>query len=162
MIAANEGTYRAGNAFGETAELSASRLTVRPAQLPAGTYTNINGNTALSWGLVAASQQAQLFLGSYPITPAVTSCSSPSARTSACGPSKPKTRTAVGSALGASYGGHIGVTTTSGPGVTEGETLGLAVAELPLVVIDISAAVLNRSPDQDRGRRPDGDVRTPW
>ena len=72
VIAANEAAYRAGNAFGETAELSASRMTVRPAQLPAGTYTNINGNTALSWGLIAASQQAglPLFLGSYPITPA--------------------------------------------------------------------------------------------
>ena len=51
VIAANEAAYRAGNAFGETAELSASRMTVRPAELPPGEYTNINGNTALSWGV---------------------------------------------------------------------------------------------------------------
>lgn len=143
VIAANEAAYRAGNAFGETAELSASRLTVRPAQLPAGTYTNINGNTALSWGLVAASQQAQLplFLGSYPITPAsdilheLSKHKNFGVRTFQA----EDEIAAVGSALGASYGGHIGVTTTSGPGVAlKGETLGLAVSlELPLVVIDI-------------------------
>ena len=143
VIAANEAAYRAGNAFGETAELSASRLTVRPAQLPAGTYTNINGNTALSWGLVAASQQAQLplFLGSYPITPAsdilheLSKHKNFGVRTFQA----EDEIAAVGSALGASYGGHIGITTTSGPGIAlKGETLGLAVSlELPLVVIDI-------------------------
>ncbi|MEM9518669.1 MAG: 2-oxoacid:acceptor oxidoreductase subunit alpha [Actinomycetota bacterium] len=143
VIAANEAAYRAGNAFGETAELSASRLTVRPAELPAGTYTNINGNTALSWGLIAASQQAglPLFLGSYPITPAsdilheLSKHKNFGVRTFQA----EDEIAAVGSALGASYGGHIGITTTSGPGVAlKGETLGLAVSlELPLVVIDI-------------------------
>ena len=143
MIAANEAAYRAGNAFGETAELSASRMTVRPAQLPAGTYTNINGNTALSWGLIAASQQAglPLFLGSYPITPAsdilheLSKHKNFGVRTFQA----EDEIAAVGSALGASYGGHIGITTTSGPGIAlKGETLGLAVSlELPLVVIDI-------------------------
>ncbi len=143
VIAANEAAYRAGNAFGETAELSASRMTVRPAQLPAGTYTNINGNTALSWGLLAASQQAglPLFLGSYPITPAsdilheLWKHKNFGVRTFQA----EDEIAAVGSALGASYGGHIGITTTSGPGVAlKGETLGLAVSlELPLVVIDI-------------------------
>ena len=143
VIAANEAAYRAGNAFGETAELSASRMTVRPAQLPAGTYTNINGNTALSWGLIAASQQAglPLFLGSYPITPAsdilheLSKHKNFGVRTFQA----EDEIAAVGSALGASYGGHIGITTTSGPGVAlKGETLGLAVSlELPLVVIDI-------------------------
>ena len=143
VIAANEAAYRAGNAFGETAELSASRMTVRPAQLPAGTYTNINGNTALSWGLIAASQQAgiPLFLGSYPITPAsdilheLSKHKNFGVRTFQA----EDEIAAVGSALGASYGGHIGITTTSGPGIAlKGEALGLAVSlELPLVVIDI-------------------------
>ncbi len=143
VIAANEAAYRAGNAFGETAELSASRLAVRPAKLPGGTYTNINGNTALSWGLIAASQQAglPLFLGSYPITPAsdilheLSKHKNFGVRTFQA----EDEIAAVGSALGASYGGHIGITTTSGPGIAlKGETLGLAVSlELPLIVIDI-------------------------
>jgi len=143
VIAANEAAYKAGNAFGETAELSASRLTVRPAQLPAGTYTNINGNTALSWGLVAASHQAglPLFLGSYPITPAsdilheLSKHKNFGVRTFQA----EDEIAAVGSALGAAYGGHIGVTTTSGPGIAlKGETMGLAVSlELPLIIIDI-------------------------
>ena len=143
VIAANEAAFRAGHAFGETAELSASRLAVRPATLEPGTYTNINGNLALSWGLIAASQQAgvPIFLGSYPITPAsdilheLSKHKNFGVRTLQA----EDEIAAVGSALGASYGGHIGVTTTSGPGVAlKGETIGLAVSlELPLVVIDI-------------------------
>jgi len=143
VIAANEAAYRAGNAFGEIAELAASRLTVRPARLAPGTYTNINGNTALSWGLIAAGQQAglPLFLGSYPITPAsdilheLSKHKNFGVRTFQA----EDEIAAVGSALGASYGGHIGITTTSGPGIAlKGETLGLAVSlELPLVVVNI-------------------------
>src|SRR5690606_33205639 len=69
---ANLAAFRAGHAFGETAELFDHPFEVRPAAQPPGTYTNINGNTALAWGLVAASQLSglPLFLGSYPITPA--------------------------------------------------------------------------------------------
>ena len=143
VIAANEAAYRAGHAFGETAELSASRLAVRPAKLPPGTYTNINGNTALSWGLIAGGQLASLplFLGSYPITPAsdilheLSKHKNFGVRTFQA----EDEIAAVGSALGASYGGHIGITTTSGPGIAlKGETLGLAVSlELPLVVVNI-------------------------
>lgn len=143
VIAANEAAFKAGHAFGETAELSASRLAVRPASLPAGTYTNINGNTALSWGLIAASQKAKIpiFLGSYPITPA-SDILHELAKHKNFGVRTLQAEdeiAAIGSALGASYGGHLGVTTTSGPGVAlKGETLGLAVSlELPLVVIDI-------------------------
>ncbi len=143
VIAANEAAFKAGHAFGETAELSASRLTVRPAHLPAGTYTNINGNTALSWGLVAASQKAgiPIFLGSYPITPA-SDILHELAKHKNFGVRTLQAEdeiAAVGSALGASYGGHLGITTTSGPGVAlKGETLGLAVSlELPLVIVDI-------------------------
>ncbi len=143
VIAANEAAYKAGHAFGETAELSASRLTVRPANLPSGTYTNINGNTAIAWGLIAASQLAQLplFLGSYPITPA-SDILHELAKHKNFGIRTVQAEdeiAAVGAALGASYGGLIGVTTTSGPGLAlKSETIGLAVSlELPLVVVDI-------------------------
>ena len=143
VIAANKAAFGAGHAFGETAELAGSRLSVAPADLEPGTYTNINGNTALSWGLVAASQQAglPLFLGSYPITPAsdiiheLSKHKNFGVRTLQA----EDEIAAAGAALGAAYGGHIGVTTTSGPGLAlKGETLGLAVSlELPMVVIDI-------------------------
>ena len=143
VVAANKAAYKAGHAFGETAELSASRLTVRPARLKPGTYTNINGNTALSWGLVAGSQLAGLpiFLGSYPITPA-SDILHELAKHKNFGVRTFQAEdeiAAIGSALGAAYGGHIGITTTSGPGIAlKGETLGLAVSlELPLIVIDI-------------------------
>ncbi|MDG2025838.1 MAG: 2-oxoacid:acceptor oxidoreductase subunit alpha [Acidimicrobiales bacterium] len=143
VIAANEAAFKAGHAFGETAELSASRLAVRPAELPAGTYTNINGNTALSWGLIAASQKAgvPIFLGSYPITPA-SDILHELAKHKNFGVRTLQAEdeiAAIGSALGAAYGGHLGVTTTSGPGVAlKGETMGLAVSlELPLVIVDV-------------------------
>jgi 2-oxoglutarate ferredoxin oxidoreductase subunit alpha len=143
VIAANEAAFKAGHAFGETTELSESRVAIPPAELEPGTYTNINGNTALSWGLIAASQRAgiPLFLGSYPITPAsdilheLSKHKNFGVRTLQA----EDEIAAVGAALGASYGGLIGVTTTSGPGVAlKGETMGLAVSlELPLVVVDI-------------------------
>ena len=143
VIEANKAAFAAGHAFGETAELGASRLMVAPAELEPGTYTNINGNTALSWGLIAASQQAGIpvFLGSYPITPA-SDILHEMARHKNFGVRTLQAEdeiAAVGAALGAAYGGHIGVTTTSGPGMAlKAETVGLAVSlELPLVVIDI-------------------------
>ncbi len=143
VIAANEAAFKAGHAFGETAELSASRLAVRPARFARGTYTNINGNTALAWGLIAASQKAgtPIFLGSYPITPA-SDILHELAKHKNFGVRTLQAEdeiAAIGAALGAAYGGHLGVTTTSGPGLAlKGETLGLAVSlELPLVVIDI-------------------------
>ena len=121
VIAANKAAFAAGHAFGETAELGASRLMVAPAALEPGTYTNINGNTALSWGLIAASQQAgiPLFLGSYPITPA-SDILHELARHKNFGVRTLQAEdeiAAVGAALGAAYGGHIGVTATSGPGM---------------------------------------------
>lgn len=143
VAAANTAAFKAGHAFGETAELFDSTYTVQPATLEPGTYTNMNGNTALSWGLVAASQQAQLplFLGSYPITPAsdilheLANHKNFGVRTLQA----EDEIAAVGSALGAAFGGHIGVTTTSGPGVAlKSETLGLALSlELPMLIIDI-------------------------
>ena len=140
---ANLAAFRAGHAFGETAELFDHPYQVLPAPQRAGTYTNITGNTALAWGLVAAGQLAQLpvFLGSYPITPAsdilheLSKHKNFGVRTLQA----EDEIAGIGAALGASYGGHLGVTTTSGPGVAlKSETIGLAISlELPLLIIDI-------------------------
>ncbi|MDH3755251.1 MAG: 2-oxoacid:acceptor oxidoreductase subunit alpha [Acidimicrobiia bacterium] len=143
VAAANTAAFNAGHAFGETAEYFDVTYEVRPAKLQPGVYTNINGNTALSWGLIAAGQLAKLpiFLGSYPITPAsdilheLSKHKNFGVRTLQA----EDEIAAVGSALGAAYGGHLGITATSGPGIAlKGETIGLAVSlELPLIVIDI-------------------------
>jgi 2-oxoglutarate ferredoxin oxidoreductase subunit alpha len=143
IAAANTAAFKAGHAFGETAELFDHPYEIKPAHLPAGTYTNINGNTALAWGLIAASQLSglPLFLGSYPITPAsdilheLSKHKNFGVRTFQA----EDEIAGIGAALGAAYGGHLGVTTTSGPGMAlKAETLGLAVnMELPLLVIDI-------------------------
>jgi 2-oxoglutarate/2-oxoacid ferredoxin oxidoreductase subunit alpha len=140
---ANVLAFKAGHAFGETAELFDHTYEVMPAPHEPGTYTNINGNTALAWGLIAASQLAELplFLGSYPITPAsdilheLSKHKNFGVRTLQA----EDEIAGIGSALGAAFGGHIGITTTSGPGVAlKSETMGLAVSlELPLVIIDI-------------------------
>jgi len=140
---ANLAAFRAGHAFGETAELFDHPYQVLPAPQRSGTYTNITGNTALAWGLVAAGQLAQLpvFLGSYPITPAsdilheLSKHKNFGVRTLQA----EDEIAGIGAALGASYGGHLGVTTTSGPGVAlKSETIGLAISlELPLLIIDI-------------------------
>lgn len=140
---ANVLAFKAGHAFGETAELFDHRYEVNPAPQVPGTYTNINGNTALAWGLVAASQLSGLpmFLGSYPITPASDILHELS-RHKNFGIRTLQAEdeiAGIGSAIGAAFGGHIGVTTTSGPGVAlKSEAMGLAVSlELPLVVVDI-------------------------
>ncbi len=143
VVEANNAAFKAGHAFGETAEMFDYTYTVKPAQLPAGTYTNINGNTALSWGLVAAGQLAKLpmFLGSYPITPAsdilheLSKHKNFGIRTFQA----EDEIAAVASAVGAAFGGHLALTTTSGPGIAlKGEAIGLAVSlELPLLIIDI-------------------------
>jgi 2-oxoglutarate ferredoxin oxidoreductase subunit alpha len=140
---ANEVAFKAGHAFGETAELFGHRYEVHPAPLPKGTYTNVTGNTALAWGLVAASQLSglPLFLGSYPITPAsdilheLSKHKNFGVRTLQA----EDEIAGIGAALGAAYGGHLGVTTTSGPGMAlKSETMGLALnLELPLIIIDI-------------------------
>jgi 2-oxoglutarate ferredoxin oxidoreductase subunit alpha len=140
---ANLRAFRAGYDFGETTELFDSRYEVQAAPFPAGEYANVTGNTALSWGLITAAQKASLplFLGSYPITPASDVLHELSKR------KEFGVRTfqaedeiaAVTAAIGASYGGSLGVTTTSGPGVDlKSEAIGLAISlELPLLVIDI-------------------------
>ena len=143
VIAANNAAFKAGHAYGETAELGSHVVSIAPAKLDPGTYTNINGNTALSWGLITASQKSNLpvFLGSYPITPA-SDILHELAKHKDFGVRTFQAEdeiAAVSSAIGAAYGGHLAVTTTSGPGVAlKGEAIGLAVSlELPLVVVDI-------------------------
>jgi 2-oxoglutarate ferredoxin oxidoreductase subunit alpha len=143
VIAANTAAFKAGHAFGETAELFDHPYEIKPAPLPPGTYTSITGNTALAWGLVAAGQLAQLpvYLGSYPITPAsdiiheLSKHKNFGVRTLQA----EDEIAAISSAVGAAFGGHLGVTTTSGPGLAlKAEAMGLAVSlELPLLVIDI-------------------------
>ena len=143
VLDANTRAFKAGYNFGETAELFESNYQVRPAALAPGTYTNVTGNTALAWGLIAAGHQAHLplFLGSYPITPASDILHELSkhkhfgvrtlqAEDEIAG---------IGAAIGAAFGGALGLTTTSGPGIDlKSESLGLAVSlELPLLVIDI-------------------------
>lgn len=140
---ANLAAFKAGHAFGETAELFDHPYTVRAAPQQPGTYTNISGNTALAWGLIAASQLSglPLFLGSYPITPAsdilheLSKHKNFGVRTLQA----EDEIAGIGSALGAAYGGHLAVTTTSGPGVAlKSETIGLAISlELPLIIVDV-------------------------
>nr|WP_202535796.1 2-oxoacid:acceptor oxidoreductase subunit alpha [Streptomyces sp. SID4919] len=142
---ANITAFRAGWNFGETTEDFAVSYEVAPATkaFPAGTYRNISGNLALSYGLVAAGQLADLplYLGSYPITPAsdilheLSKHKNFGVRTFQA----EDEIAGIGAALGAAFGGSLGVTTTSGPGVAlKSEAIGLAVSlELPLLIVDI-------------------------
>jgi 2-oxoglutarate ferredoxin oxidoreductase subunit alpha len=143
---ANLKAFNTGYHFGETSEAFAVQYEVKPAKLPPGRYRQITGNTALSWGLIAASKLSglDLFLGAYPITPA-SSILEELARQKAFGVRTFQAEdeiAAVGAALGASFGGALGVTTSAGPGVVlKLETVGLAVTlELPLVIIDVQRA----------------------
>ncbi len=140
---ANVAAFRAGWNFGETTESFSVSYEVKPAPMPAGTYRNISGNLALSYGLVAASRLTglPLFLGAYPITPAsdILHELSKHKRFGVRTFQAEDEIAGIGAALGASFGGALGVTTTSGPGVAlKTETIGLAVTlELPLVICDI-------------------------
>jgi 2-oxoglutarate/2-oxoacid ferredoxin oxidoreductase subunit alpha len=146
LVAANIAAFKAGWNFGETTEDFAVRYEVEPAKMRPGTYRNITGNGALALGLVAAGVRSGLpvFLGAYPITPAsdILHELSKHKRFGVTTVQAEDEIAAAGAALGASYGGSLGVTTTSGPGVAlKGETISLAVAlELPLVVVDVQRA----------------------
>jgi len=143
IIEANTSSMHAGYNYADTTELFTTRYKVEKASLPPGTYRNINGNLATSLGLLAASEKSGLdiFLGSYPITPA----SDILHTLSAWKHFGVKTFQAedeiagVTSAIGAAYSGNLAVTTTSGPGIAlKGEAIGLAImTELPLVVINV-------------------------
>ena len=143
---ANKRALKAGYNFGETTEIFHERYVVPPAKLSPGHYRNITGNEATALGLVAASELAgrELFYGSYPITPASDILHQ------LAGYKNFGVKTfqaedeiaAIGAAIGASYGGAMGLTASSGPGIAlKSEALGLAVmVELPLVVIDVQRA----------------------
>ncbi len=146
LVAANIAAFRAGWNFGETTEDFAVRYEVKPAKMQPGTYRNITGNQALALGVVAARVRSGLpvVLGAYPITPAsdVLHELSKHKRFGITTIQAEDEIAAVGVALGASYGGALGITSTSGPGVAlKSETISLAVAlELPLIVIDVQRA----------------------
>ena len=143
---ANKRALKAGYAFGETTELFHTQYRVAPARLAPGTYRNITGNEATALGFVTAAHLAErpLFYGSYPITPAsdilhsLSSYKQFGVRTFQA----EDEIAAIGAAIGASYGGALGLTGTSGPGLAlKSEALNLAVmVELPLVVVDVQRA----------------------
>ena len=139
----NVQALRAGWNYGETTEAFATVYEVAPATLPAGEYRQISGNTALSYGIIAAGQLAgiEVVLGSYPITPAsdILHELSKHKNFNVLTFQAEDEIAGIGAALGASYGGALGVTSTSGPGVAlKSEFIGLAVmTELPLLVIDV-------------------------
>jgi 2-oxoglutarate ferredoxin oxidoreductase subunit alpha len=140
---ANITAYRAGWNFGETTETFVVSYEIKPAPMAMGTYRNITGNLALSYGLIAGGVQSglPLFLGSYPITPASDILHELS-KHKAFGVTTFQAEdeiAGIGAAIGASFSGSLGVTTTSGPGIAlKSESIGLAVmTELPLLVIDV-------------------------
>ncbi len=146
IMQANVTAFQAGWNYGETTEDFSVQYEIKPATLRPGTYRNITGNTALSYGLVAASRRSglPLFLGSYPITPA-SDILHELAKLKRFGVRTFQAEdeiAGVGAALGAAFGGGLGVTTTSGPGIClKAETIGLAASvELPLVICDIQRA----------------------
>ncbi|HET7876361.1 MAG TPA: 2-oxoacid:acceptor oxidoreductase subunit alpha [Methylomirabilota bacterium] len=143
FVEANIRVLKAGHAFAETAEMFMEHYGIEPAEMPPGTYRSMTGNRALAWGLLAAAQRTQLpvVFGAYPITPASDILHELALH------KRFRIRTfqaedeiaAVTSAIGAAFGGAIGVTASSGPGIAlKGEAVGLAVmAELPLVIFNI-------------------------
>ncbi len=146
-LAANLAAFNAGWAFGETTELLEVQYRVNPAtDVPPGTYRNVNGTQSLAMGLIAASVKSglPLVLASYPITPASEILHELSKHTE-LGISTVQAEdeiAAAGMALGAAFGGRLGVTATSGPGMDlKAETIGLAVMlELPMIIVDVQRA----------------------
>ena len=143
IMKANIAAFQAGWSYGETTEEFSVQYEVKPAAMQPGTYRNITGNLALAYGLITASHQSglKLFLGSYPITPAsdILHELSKHKRFGVMTFQAEDEIAGIGAALGASYGGSLAVTTTSGPGIAlKSETIGLAVSiELPLIVVDV-------------------------
>jgi 2-oxoglutarate/2-oxoacid ferredoxin oxidoreductase subunit alpha len=143
LVEANTRVLKAGYHFGETTEMFAVQYEVEPARIAPGTYRNVTGNSALALGLVAAANKAglPLFLGSYPITPA-SDILHELAQYKNFGVYTFQAEDEIAgvcSALGASFGGSIGVTTSSGPGIAlKQEAINLAVmVELPMVICDV-------------------------
>ncbi|HEX6946558.1 MAG TPA: 2-oxoacid:acceptor oxidoreductase subunit alpha [Acidimicrobiia bacterium] len=143
VAAANAAAFKAGFNFGETTEATRTTFEVKPASLPEGTYTNITGNTALAWGLIAASQKSglPLFYGTYPITPASDILHELS-RHKNFGVRTLQAEdeiAGIGTAIGAAFAGSLAVTGSSGPGIAlKSEAISLAfMLELPLIVINV-------------------------
>jgi len=143
VVEANKKVLRAGYIYAESVAASATTYTVQPAKLEKGTYRNITGNIATAWGFVAAAERSglELYLGSYPITPASEilvelenqrqlNVKAFQAEDEIAG---------ICSAIGASFAGDLAITTTSGPGLSlKSEAIGLAlITELPLVIVDV-------------------------
>ncbi|HEY7891003.1 MAG TPA: 2-oxoacid:acceptor oxidoreductase subunit alpha [Solirubrobacteraceae bacterium] len=146
VLTANLAAFHAGYNFAETTELLEVQYHVKPASLRSGTYRNVDGTTATALGLIAASVTSKLplFFASYPITPA-SELLHELARQRRFGVRTLQAEdeiAAASMALGAAFGGQLGVTATSGPGMDlKAETIGLAVAlELPMVIIDVQRA----------------------
>ena len=143
VIESNIKVLHAGYNFADTIEALPSSYTVAKAEIEAGTYKNVMGNQATAWGFIAAAEKAgkELFLGSYPITPA-TDILHELAKHKNLGVKTFQAEDEIAgicSAIGASFAGCLAITTTSGPGLAlKGEALGLAmISELPLVVVDV-------------------------
>ncbi len=146
VLDANVKALKAGYNFGNITEAFSVKYRVKPAKMPAGTYRSINGNPAMAMGIISAGVKSglQVFYGTYPITPA-SDILHELARHKNYNIKTYQAEdeiAAVCAAIGASYGGNIGVTGTSGPGLAlKSEAMGLAVMlELPLVVLDIQRA----------------------
>ena len=143
VVETNMRVLRAGWNYGFTLEHVTPRYVVHPAEIEKGTYRNINGNLATAWGLLAASQKAglDLFIGSYPITPATEILQALADRKDLGVKSFQAEDEIAGicTAIGAAFAGKMAVTTTSGPGLAlKSEAIGLAViSELPLVIVNV-------------------------
>ncbi|MCA1756780.1 MAG: 2-oxoacid:acceptor oxidoreductase subunit alpha [Bacteroidales bacterium] len=143
IIEANKIILRAGYNYGETIEALTPTYRVGPAEIPKGTYRNINGNQATAWGLLAAAEKAglELFIGSYPITPATGVLEELAARKDLGVKSFQAEDEIAGicTSIGASFAGSLAVTSTSGPGLAlKSEAIGLAVmTELPIVIVNV-------------------------
>ncbi|MCM1503652.1 MAG: 2-oxoacid:acceptor oxidoreductase subunit alpha [Muribaculum sp.] len=143
VFEANAKVLQAGFDYGANTHASVSTYRIESESVRPGYYTDINGNTAIAWGLIMASEKSgrPLFLGSYPITPATDILHELAKRRDLCVKAIQMEDEIAGvcSAIGASFAGDLGVTSTSGPGLAlKSEGIGLAVmAELPLVVIDV-------------------------
>src|SRR5205085_9616881 len=143
LVEANTRVFKAGWNFGETTELFVTRYEVGPARIEPGLYTSITGNQATAWGLMTGAARAgvQLFYGSYPITPASDILHELAAQKhfGIVTFQAEDEIAAVTAAIGASFGGSIGITASSGPGIAlKTEAIGLAVmTELPLVIVNV-------------------------
>ena len=143
LIEANTKVLNAGYYYAETLELIPNAYSISPAKMPAGTYRIIMGNTATAWGFLAAAEKSglELFLGSYPITPA-TDILHELVKHKHFGVKAFQAEdeiAGIASAIGAAFAGDLAITTTSGPGLAlKGEAIGLAImTELPLVIVDV-------------------------